>query len=114
MQTIARRVAIGSLLAAAAALALGGMVGSGHADSRGRPRTELSEDEIREAVRRGEIRPYAEVLPVALKAHPGEVVSVKVKRRHGRLVYELKIITTQGRLREIYIDGATLEIVKVE
>lgn len=114
MQTFARRTALGCLLAAAAMLALGGMAGPGHGDSRGRSRSELSEDEIRDAVRRGEIRPYAEILPVATKALPGEVVSVKVKRRHGRLVYELKIITAEGRLREIYIDATTLEIVKVE
>lgn len=87
------------------------------AESRHRGRAdrgELSQDEIRDAVRRNEIRPYEEVAPVALKAMPGQIISVKVKRRGGRLLYELKIITGEGRVGEIYIDGATLEIMKVE
>ena len=108
-----RRVVPGVVLAA---LALSPMlpVGTACADSRHRHRTELGEDEIRDAIRRKEIRPYQEVLPVALKAMPGQVASVRVRRRHERLLYEFKIITPEGRLREIYIDGATLEIVKVE
>jgi uncharacterized membrane protein YkoI len=39
---------------------------------------------------------------------------VKVKRLNGQRVYELKIIAAQGRVREIYVDAASLAIVKVE
>ena len=72
------------------------------------------QDQVLDAVKRGEIRPLAEIQAVAEKAMPGQLVGVEIKRRKGRLVYEFKIIATGGRFREIYIDGATLDIVKVE
>lgn len=75
---------------------------------------DVGQDEITGAVKRQEIRPLAEVAAAAEKAIPGQVVGVKVKRLSGKLVYEFKILTAQGRLREVYVDAATLEIVKIE
>ena len=64
---------------------------------------------------RGEIRPLAEVLAAAerVSAWPSDLAS-KVKRKRGRIVYELKIIAERGRVRELYIDAATLEVFKAE
>ena len=42
------------------------------------------------------------------------MVRVKVKRVRERLAYEFKIITSQGIIREVYVDPANLEILKVE
>lgn len=74
----------------------------------------VHQDEVLDALKRNEIRPLAEVIAAAEKAIPGPVIAVKVKRKDGRLVYEFKIIAAEGRVREIYIDAATLETVKVE
>ena len=77
-------------------------------------KSEVNQDQILEALKRNEIRPLSEVMAVAEKAMPGQIVGVKVKRINNNFVYEFKIITAGGRLREIYIDAATLEIERVE
>lgn len=76
--------------------------------------SEGQQDQVRDALKRNEIRPLSEIIAAALKAVPGQVVGVEVKRRSGRLVYEIKIIAARGRVREVYVDAATLDIVKIE
>ncbi|MCI0429979.1 MAG: PepSY domain-containing protein [Rhodospirillales bacterium] len=44
----------------------------------------------------------------------GEVVGVELDRQDGRYVYEFKVITSAGRLREIYVDALTAELLKSE
>ena len=89
------------------------------ADSRSRHRdpqreVEVQQDEALELLKRKEFKPLTEVLAVVEKTIPGQVVRVKVKRLNGALAYELKIISTEGNVREIYIDPTTLAILKVE
>lgn len=81
---------------------------------RRRSETDVHQDQVLEALQRGEIRPLAEVLAAAEKVMPGQVVGVKVKRKEGRLVYELKILSGRGRLREVYVDATNLDVIKVE
>ncbi len=86
-----------------------------HKERRNRERDrEINQDAVRDAVQRGEIRPLTDVLKAGEAAMPGQVLGVKLKKLNGRLVYELKILTGQGRVREVYVDGASLEIIKVE
>ncbi len=42
------------------------------------------------------------------------MIRIEVERKRGRIVYELKIIAEGGRVRELYIDAATLEVLKAE
>jgi uncharacterized membrane protein YkoI len=81
---------------------------------RRRGETDVHQDQVLEALQKGEIRPLAEVLAAAERVMPGQVLGVKVKRKGGRLVYELKILAERGRLREVYVDAANLDIIKVE
>lgn len=74
----------------------------------------LDQDQVREAVAAGQIRPLDEVMATAAKALPGQVIKVEVERSHGRIVYELKILGNEGRVREIKIDAATLGILEIE
>ncbi|MFD2111570.1 PepSY domain-containing protein [Thiorhodococcus fuscus] len=77
-------------------------------------------ERARHALRRGEVRPIAEILASVATQVPGEVVEVEFeherKRDHGpqRWRYELKIIATDGRLLEVEVDAATGRILKVE
>jgi uncharacterized membrane protein YkoI len=75
---------------------------------------EVHQDEVRDALKLKQIRPLPEVLAVAERVMPGQMIGVKVLRLDGTLVYEFKIINERGRLREVYVDAATLEVVKVE
>jgi uncharacterized membrane protein YkoI len=44
----------------------------------------------------------------------GEVVGVEFEREYGRYVYEFKIVTPAGRLREVYVDAMSAEVLKTE
>lgn len=67
-------------------------------------------DVARQAVERGEIKPLVEILQAVRDKLPGEVAGVKIERRGGRLVYELRIVGARGRLLEVHVDAATGEI----
>jgi uncharacterized membrane protein YkoI len=73
-----------------------------------------SQDCALDAFKSGEIRPLSEVLAVARENVPGEVVKVKLERDDGIWKYEIKILTSSGRRREIEINADTLAIIKIE
>lgn len=74
----------------------------------------LDQNEALDRLKRNEFKPLSDVIAAATGAVPGEVIRVKVKRLKDRITYELKIITPQGSVREIYVDPATLEVLKIE
>jgi uncharacterized membrane protein YkoI len=113
-----RRIVAGSFVTV---LCIACATGSASADDKGeraqRPRAsepKAQHDQVLDALKRDEIRPFTDIQAAAQTAMPGQVVGVEVKRRAGRLVYEFKIISAQGRLREVYVDAGSLDIVKVE
>lgn len=67
-------------------------------------------DVARQAVERGEIKPLAEILQIVRDKLPGEIAGVKIERKGGRLMYELRIVGAEGRLLEVHVDAATGEI----
>jgi len=107
-----QRTIIATMLLAAVLLATGGL--STSADERRDKHSRVSHDEVLAALQRNEIRPLPEILAAAAKVVSGPVVKVEVKRKNDRLLYEIKIIGEQGRVREVYVDAASLDIVKVE
>lgn len=68
----------------------------------------------RDLVERGQILPLARVLALLQEQHPGQIVEVELEYSHGKLVYEVDMITRDGRLIEVDMDAATGEIVDVE
>ena len=83
--------------------ALGVLAMAARADDR-------DHDVARQAVERGEIKPLAEILQIVRDKLPGEIAGVKIERKGGRLVYELRVVGAQGRLLEVHVDAATGEI----
>jgi uncharacterized membrane protein YkoI len=71
-------------------------------------------DRAHRALLEGRARPLAEILDRVVGEVGGEVVGVDFERKQGRYVYELKVITTAGRLREVYVDAMTAEILESE
>ena len=95
-----------ALLAAIAAV-------SSFADER-KPRGKSEQEEVREALRRGELLPLSQILPIALAKVPGDVIKVELEREEGVLIYEIKILAANGRVREIKLDAKTAQVLQVE
>lgn len=98
------------LIVAAFAVAL---VPPGADAKRGRGRGG-DHDEAREAYEQGEALSLAQILPLALRAVPGEVLEVEIEREHGRLVYEIEILARSGRVRKVTLDARTGALLNVE
>ena len=99
-------------------LALGCAVsGLAYADDRddddddGRDR---DHERARRALQEGRARPLAEIFASVQDELGGEVVGVDFEREKGRYVYEFKVIASDGRLQEVYVDAMTAEILKRE
>ena len=67
---------------------------------------ELDHEEARRAVERGELRPLAEILASIAKEFGGKVLEVELEREDsGALVYEIEILSSDGRVLELEYDG---------
>lgn len=67
----------------------------------------------REALRRGEILPLGRILAIVEGRVPGDVIDVELERHDGQWRYEVKVLTSTGRVREVKLNarnGAVLEI----
>ncbi len=72
------------------------------------------QDELRQAVERGEIRSLADILAAVRDKLPGEVAGVEVERKGGHWIYEFRVVDRNGRLFEVNVDArsATIERIK--
>ena len=71
------------------------------------------QERARNAFERGEILPITEILEVALRHLPGDVIEVDLDFEDDYISYEIDVLTATGRVREIEIDartGAVLDI----
>jgi uncharacterized membrane protein YkoI len=99
------------------ALALTGAAGGlAWADDRDddKDRHDRDHERARRALEEGRARPLAEILEAVRGRLDGEVIGVEFDREDGRYVYEFKVVGSDGRLREVYVDALSAEILKVE
>lgn len=68
----------------------------------------------REALRRGEILPLSRILTVALRRVPGDVIDVELDRHDGEWRYEVKVLTSTGRVREVKLNARTGAVQEIE
>ncbi len=71
-------------------------------------------ERARDAFERGEIVPLQKVLAVVGARIEGEIAEIEFEREDGVWAYEVKIITPNGRMIEVYVDAGTGEIMKIE
>jgi uncharacterized membrane protein YkoI len=69
---------------------------------------------IRMAVAHGRVIPLPRILAVAQARVPGEVLKVELEEISDRLGYEVKMLTPDGRVREIKLDARTGAILAVQ
>lgn len=88
MRILFLSAALGAMLAAAAA------------------RADEDHDRAFEALRRGEIAPLEEILQVVRERYGGTVLEVELEHKRGRWVYEVKTLSEDGTIAEVYLDAA--------
>jgi uncharacterized membrane protein YkoI len=93
--------------------AIGLSISLGLADER-KHRKPHDHAAIREALQRGEVLPLVKILAIANKEVPGDVIEVELEDEHEALLYEIKILTSTGRVREVKIDARTGTVVSIE
>lgn len=71
-------------------------------------------DRARHGVLAGEIVPLSRILEAADRDFPGELIEAELEERHGRPVYEIKRLTTDGRLLKLYYDARDGSRLKVK
>ena len=71
-------------------------------------------DRARRAVDEGRILPLKEILSRAQGAYPGQVIEAELEDEGGAIVYEIKILTADGRVMKLYYKAATGELLKVK
>lgn len=101
------------MLLASAFLIAGGRIAYG-GDDGDDDHDHEDHDRAFRALREGEARPLADILEKVEEQFGGDVVGIEFERENGRYVYELKIVAADGRLREVYVDAMTAEILSGE
>jgi uncharacterized membrane protein YkoI len=91
-----------------------GLTASVADDDDDRSRHEREQDTIREALQRGEVLPLAKILAIAQQNVPGDVIEVELETERASLVYEIKVLSQSGRVREIKIDARSGTVVTIE
>jgi len=79
-----------------------------------RDQDEARRDEVRRAVESGDIHSLADILGSLRGRLPGEVAGVEVERKDGRWRYEFRVVDSQGRLFEVYVDARSGEIERIK
>jgi uncharacterized membrane protein YkoI len=108
------------LLAAAlvAGLAVAPAFGDDHGDEREnyrRPhRSHEDHDVARDALERGDILSLEKVVAEVRKTISGKLVGVDLEQKHGKWVYEFKLLAPEGSMIEVYADARTGTIMKVK
>lgn len=55
------------------------------------------------------IAPVESVIALARTAQPGTIIEVELDREGGKEIYEVKVIDTQGKVRKLAYDAASLQ-----
>jgi uncharacterized membrane protein YkoI len=71
-------------------------------------------DSAREALARKEILPLSQILAVVEREVAGRVIKIDFDRDNGRYVYEIEVLSRDGRLVEFSIDAATGAVLERE
>ena len=79
-----------------------------------RERDHHRQDQLRDAVKRGEIKPLSDVLRLVKPKLPGEIVGVEAEHKSGGWIYELRILDAQGRVFDAHVDAATATITDIK
>ena len=70
-------------------------------------------ERAREALRSGRALPLEAILARVQADFPGDILDVEFEDDDGRIVYEIKTITAEGRVLKLEYDAATGDLLRV-
>ena len=76
------------------------------------PASASDHDRARRAVEEGRILPLKDILARAQGAYPGQVIEAELEDEGGMVVYEIKMLTADGRVMKLSYNAATGELLK--
>lgn len=69
----------------------------------------------RKALSEGKIRPLAEIMDELKSEFPGQVVGVELETKTtDTFIYEFKVLTPDGKLKEVKVDATTAKILTIK
>jgi uncharacterized membrane protein YkoI len=76
------------------------------------PTSASDHDRARRAVEEGRVLPLKDILARAQGAYPGQVIEAELEDEGGMVVYEIKMLTADGRVMKLSYNAATGELLK--
>jgi uncharacterized membrane protein YkoI len=70
------------------------------------------QEEARQAVKAGLVRPLEDVLTEARKTIDGDIVEIEFEKDDGRFIYEIEYVRRDGQLMEMKIDAKSLAVIE--
>ena len=70
-------------------------------------------DRARRAVEQGRALPLRVVLDQVERQFQGRAVNVELERKHGRLIYEIRLLQADGRVVKLEVDAASGAVLQV-
>jgi uncharacterized membrane protein YkoI len=80
---------------------------AGPAAADGEHRRDHDHDRAREALARGDILPLSTFLPALEARYGARLLEVELEQDYGRFVYQIQLITAEGKVIVADVDGAT-------
>ena len=71
-------------------------------------------DEVRRLRQRGDILPLEDILARARRYYGGRVLETELEVADRHYVYEVQLVDNQGRVRYIWLDAATGELMRAQ
>ncbi|RAU23085.1 hypothetical protein CU669_02655 [Paramagnetospirillum kuznetsovii] len=71
----------------------------------GLPARAHDHDDARRAVQAGEILPLSAILERVNAEYSGDLIEAELERKHGRPVYEIKLLSKDGKLLKLHYDA---------
>ena len=76
---------------------------------------DIDQDEALALRRGGTLQPLESLLARARERHPGAtLLEVELEDEHGRILYELEVLTSGGTVRELQFDARSGELLEDE
>ncbi|HVJ79310.1 MAG TPA: PepSY domain-containing protein [Hyphomicrobium sp.] len=75
----------------------------------------LDHERARQALSEGRIRSLSEIMDAFKAQFTGKIMGVELEVKKGTtFIYEFKVLTPDGKLKEVKVDAKTAKIIKIE